>query len=305
MSAALKLSSCRGLCSIPMAPGARIQLTAGVCQRCAPRAGTQVLDIALVVPETGEATDVSGCTGIGQVRYELGQMQGEGNSEATSHSFSWGWGLWGCVVLLCHVPPENRSHTVTPAPGGKGDMESSSSYHTSKKCPVNLWDDGHLGVVAQTLHGLRNDWQSLDGAFRSPGELPVGWLNPTEYQEDLTQDIKAAPLLPWKLEMLCYGMCFSLTQRNAQPVPRSSIEAATTTKNDRANPKQRSGECSWEDALLSLHPLDTRAALHAPPAVPGPALPPALGQRKKWSFHVLLCLHGMSTISIHNILATH
>lgn len=160
MAAALKLSSCRGLCSIPMAPGARIQLTAGVCQRYTPRAGTQVLDIALVVPETGEATDVSGCTGIGQVRYELGQMQGEGNSEATSHSFSWGWGLWGCVVLLCHVPPENRSHTVTPAPGGKGDMESSSSYHTSKKCPVNLWDDGHLGVVAQTLH---EEWLTVTG----------------------------------------------------------------------------------------------------------------------------------------------
>jgi len=65
-----------------------------------------------------------------------------------------------------------------------------------------------------------------------------------EYQEDLTQDIKAAPFLPRQQEMLCDGMRISLTLTNARPVPKCSIKTATTAKDDTANSKQRSGEYS-------------------------------------------------------------
>lgn len=62
--------------------------------------------------------------------------------------------------------------------------------------------------------------------------------------------------------------------------PRETFQAATATKNNTANPKLGSGECSWEDALPSLHAL---AAVCR--AAPSPAWSAVLGWKEIWSFH--------------------
>lgn len=184
-----------------------------------------------------------------------------------------GWGLLSAhftfvfvaaeVVWLCCATftLKGRSHTHT---WREGCCISCYKYSTNEKHPANPSADRHLGAAVQTNVG----WAMADLSLSI-----LCQLNPMEHQEDLTQATKAAPFLPWKLGMLHYGTCFSLTQRN--------IPGSNSNKNNAANPQLRSGECSWEDALPSLHALSAVCK-----AAPSPAWFPVLGWKEMWSFHV-------------------
>lgn len=129
-----------------------------------------------------------------------GQMQGCG---LLSAHFTFVFVAAEVVWLCCATfTLKGRSHTHT---WRKGCCISCYKYSTNEKCPANPSDDRHLGAAVQTSAG----WAMADLSLSI-----LCQLNPMEHQEGLTQAIKAAPFLPWKLGMLHYGTCFSLTQRN-------------------------------------------------------------------------------------------